>query len=230
MADTKSSAKVSPSSSATPPGAATGGPSLGQRALAFFRPAPAGAGTARRPQSSTSRFIMGSVIFIFVAEVITYGLDYANLQFKLNLQQPILGPSASWFTPFFVANVVVILGLWILLNRLGFFPRDMWNSRRNVNSTRGAASGGASNSASGSNGKNANAIPGIGKARTRAERRYTATVSAAQAASAKNGKQRAVAQTATRGASAEADLGAENDDAYDRARAAQRQRKRRALR
>jgi len=193
----------------------------------FFRPAPGGAGAPRKPQSSTSRFIMGSVIFIFVAEIITYGLDFANTQFKLHLQQPLAGPSATWLTPFFVINVVVILGLWILLNRMGFFPRDMWNASRSANAARGRAANGTGSAGNAANAKNGSQIPGIGKARTRAERRHAAMVSAASTANAKNSKQRVAA---TRGASDDTTFSAEHDDAYDRARAAQRQRKRRALR
>ena len=89
MAETKSSEKTSAAGTAP---AQTPGPSLGQRLGGFFRAPATGARTGlRRQTSSTMRFIVGSVTFILVAELLTYLIDYANLQFKLNLQQPIIG-------------------------------------------------------------------------------------------------------------------------------------------
>lgn len=233
MADTKSSAKT-PLTGATP--SAATGPSLGQRVLGFFIPPPSagGGGTGfRRRTSSTTRFIVGSITFILVAELLTYLIDFANLQFKLNLQQPIVpGNGATWLTWFFVINVVIILGLWILLNKLGFFPRDMW-APRNGTTARGASSNG-SNGNGGANGgkKSADQIPGIGSTRTRAERRYTASVAAAEAAAkaakASKGKGRtATVETRTTNSAA---FSSEHDEAYDRAKAAQRTRTRRARR
>ena len=222
MADTKLSG--SPPTRSAPPTKSAASPSLGQRVAGLFRPpASRGAPGERKPMSSTMRFIIGSVTFVFLAEALTYGIEYVNIQFKLNLNQPILGASASWLSWFFVINVVIILGLWITLNRMGFFPRDMWAPRNGTTTTArgssrgGGASGGGSKSA-------ANAIPGIGKARTRAERRFTATAKATTT----NGKGRSA--TANTSAADDASLSAEHDDAYDRVKAAQRLRKRRALR
>lgn len=220
MADTNSSTKTPTTGTSGP-----AGPSLGQRVAGFFRAG--GAAGQQRGMSSTTRFIIGSVTFVLVAELLTYLIDFANIQLKLNLNQPIMGASASWFTWFFVINVVLILGLWILLNRLGFFPRDMWAPRNGT--TRSVGSGGKSGSAG--NGKAANEIPGIGKQRTRAERRRIAEAAAAQAAAAAKGKgdkNRPVATT--RATTSEAALSSEHDEAYERVRAAQRTRKRRALR
>ncbi|HET9110771.1 MAG TPA: hypothetical protein VFN78_08100 [Ktedonobacterales bacterium] len=223
MAETKSSEKTPATGSAR---AQTAGPTLGQRLGSFFRPAPGERTGLRRQTSSTTRFIVGSVTFILVAELLTYVIDYANIQFKLNLNQPIIGSSASWLTWFFLINVVLILGLWILLNKMGFFPRDMWAPRNGTSTARGATSQGGSNGAK----KNANQIPGIGKARTRAERRYAAEAAAAAAAAkATKGKGRAANET-TRQVAAEVALGSEHDVSYERAKAAQRLRMRRARR
>lgn len=219
MADTNSSTKT-PTTGASGPA----GPSLGERVAGFFR---AGGATGQRRQtSSTTRFIIGSVTFVLVAELLTYLIDFANIQLKLNLNQPILGPSASWFTWFFVINVVLILGLWILLNRMGFFPRDMW-APRNGTTTRSVSSGKGGSTTS----KAVSEIPGIGKQRTRAERRRIAEAAAAQAAAAAKGKgdKRSPAAT-TRATTSEVALSTEHDEAYERVRAAQRTRKRRALR
>lgn len=216
MADTNSSAK-------TPQQGAS--PSLSQRVAGFFRaPGRQGAPGQPRRTSSTSRFIVGSITFVLVAELLTYLIDIANIKFKLNLNQPIIGSSASWLTWFFLINVALILGLWIALNKMGFFPRDMWANSRASNARGSTTSG---NGASNGNNKNANQIPGIGKARTRAERRYTATANAMQAA---NAKKRTAATPDTRATATTADSYGDHDEAYERAKAAQRLRKRRALR
>ncbi len=231
MADTKSSANVPASG-----GSGGAAPSLGERVAGFFR-APAGGGVMKRKTSSTSRFIVGSITFILVAELLTYAIDYANIKFSLNLNQPILpGNTATWFSWFFLINVVIILGLWILLNKMGFFPRDMW--ARTTNSTaRGGSSSSSGSSNRNSSKDNANQIPGIGGTRTRAERRHaTAVAEAAAAAKSKKKGNGATAATTTtkpakRGAVIEeVKVGSEHDAAYDRAKAAQRQRMRRARR
>lgn len=221
MADTKMSAK-SPTDGAAPQAAGASGPTLGQRVAGFFR-AP-GSGGERKPLSTTTRFIIGSVTFVFLAEALTYLIQYANLKFKLNLNQPILGASATWFSWFFIINVVIILGLWITLNRMGFFPRDMWGPRNGTTTARGASTSGKSGG-SGSASKSANMIPGIGKARTRAERRYTTT---AKTTAVSNAKGRSTATT--KQAAVDAPFSTEHDDVYDRVKAAQRTRKRRSLR
>ncbi|HZC04021.1 MAG TPA: hypothetical protein VE338_00115 [Ktedonobacterales bacterium] len=228
MAETKSSAK-NPSTGATP--AQTPGPSLGQRIAGVFRAPISGSssqGTGfRRKTSSTTRFIVGSVTFILVAELLTYLIDYANIQFKLNLNQPIIGASASWLTWFFLINVVLILGLWILLNKMGFFPRDMWAPRNGTSAARGAASQG---NGSAGNKKSADQIPGIGKARTRAERRYAAEAAAAAAAAKTTKAKGRPASADSRASAAEIAYSSDHDEAYDRAKAAQRLRMRRARR
>ena len=219
MADPKSSAKAPPAGTApkarsTAPSPAS--PTLAQRAVGFFRASGLlgnGRGSGRQ-NSPTTRFIIGSITFVLVAEVLTYLMYYLNTLFNLHLQQPILGASATWFTWFFVVNVVLILGLWIVLNRMGFFPRSMWTASR-ANETRGSASSGSS----GGNSKNVSQIPGIGKARTRAERRHIAASSAAKATNGKGS-----------GATAETIPDTGHDETYDRVKAAQRSRKRRTIR
>lgn len=241
MADTKSSANVparTSSGGSGGSGAGSTGGSLGQRLAGFLR-GPSGGGLMGRKTSSTSRFIVGSVTFILVAELLTYLVNFADATLNLHLQQPILpGNSATWFSWFFVINVVIILGLWIGLNKLGFFPRDMWAPRNGT--TNSTARGGASNTSGGKNGSknDANQIPGIGATRTRAERRYAAAAAeaAAAAAAAKSKKKGAGATSAApttakaskRAVIEDVNADSEHDAAYDRAKAAQRQRQRRA--
>ncbi|HEU5346897.1 MAG TPA: hypothetical protein VFU60_21295 [Ktedonobacterales bacterium] len=245
MADTKSSAN-SPArgasggsgGSAGSGGGSTGG-SLGQRLAGFLR-GPSGGGLMGRKTSSTSRFIVGSITFILVAELLTYLVNFADVSLNLHLQQPILasaGSNWSWLSWFFLINVVIILGLWIGLNKMGFFPRDMWASRNGTtNSTaRGASSNG--NGAKNGSQNNVNQIPGIGATRTRAERRYAAAAAEAAAEAAAKSKKKgngATAATPTTRTSKRAavieDVGTQHDAAYERARTAQRQRQRRARR
>lgn len=197
----------------------------GQPLLGLFRRRNGQAGSL----SGTSRFILGSVIFIFTAELLTYGLDYLNLQYKLGLMQPI-AKGAGWLTWFLILNVVIILGVWLLLRRVGLLPTDMFNAQRNAAARNAQPSGRGAPASNGSK-QPAAQIPGIGKARTRAERRYAANVAAAEAAAAAakaKGKRASIA--AKPAMTAQDDTSEEHDEAYDRAKAAQRMRKRRALR
>jgi hypothetical protein len=195
-----------------------------------------------RKTSSTSRFIVGSITFILVAELLTYLVNFADVSLNLHLQQPILasaGSNWSWLSWFFLINVVIILGLWIGLNKMGFFPRDMWASRNGTTSStaRGASSNG--NGAKNGSQNNANQIPGIGATRTRAERRYAAAAAeAATAAAAAKSKKKGNGATAATPTTTKTSkraaviedvaVGSQHDAAYERARSAQRQRQRRA--
>ncbi len=217
MADTKSSAPT--------PSTGASGPSLGQRITGFFRPSASGA--PRKEPSSTSRFIVGSITFILIAELLTFLMQLANVNLKLHLEQPILGPQVSWLSWFLIINVLVIVAVWVVLQRLGIIPRDVFASRASGTTTRNSASAGKSSGGA----ANGNQIPGIGKGRTRAERRHTATVKTTQVTSGKNGKgaKTTTAATTTRATTPEVSSTA-HDEVYDRVRAAQRLRKRRATR
>lgn len=91
-----------------------------------MRPRPPHAGW-----SPTRRYIIGAVSFIITAELLTFLMQIANVNLKLHLEQPIFGPQLSWLSWFFVINVLVIVAVWVVLKRLGFFPRmpsDAWRS------------------------------------------------------------------------------------------------------
>lgn len=209
MADTNSSAPT-PSNGAS-------GPTLGQRIAGFFRPSASGA--PRKEPSSTSRLLTGTVVFILIAEVLLYLIQLADIKLNLHLNQPIFGPQAGWLTWLQVIILLVIVAVWVVLRRMGILPRDMFSARAST-TTRSSAKAGKSSGG----GSNANQIPGIGKVRTRAERRHTTAVKATTAANGKNGK-----NAASSGATQET-FSAEHDEVYDRVRAAQRLRKRRAAR
>lgn len=106
----------------TDPGAST--PSAGSPDLT----AP-DTGAGRKRQSSTSRFIIGCVLLVIGAELLTFGWQYVNVQFKLHLDQPVVGSQMAWLTWFFLINATSIVGLWTALNMFGFFPRDSWAPR-----------------------------------------------------------------------------------------------------
>ncbi|HEX8981329.1 MAG TPA: hypothetical protein VF792_01045 [Ktedonobacterales bacterium] len=218
MADTNTSSNA-PTNGAAPSKAG------GQTLLGLFRRRNGRAGAL----SGTSRFILGSVIFIFTAELLTYGLDYLNIQYKLGLMQPI-AKGAGWLTWFLILNVVIILGVWLLLRRVGLLPTDMFNVQRNAAARNAQTTGRSATSSNGSK-QPAAQIPGIGKARTRAERRYAANVAAAEAeAAAAKAKSKRATTTAQPAATTQVVENDEHDEAYDRVKAAQRMRKRRALR
>jgi hypothetical protein len=76
------------------------------------------------------RFIVGSVIFVVGAELSTYLLEYANIRFQLHLSQPLMGSQMDWLSGFWVLNIGMLLALWFILRRLGFFPSMARGTRR----------------------------------------------------------------------------------------------------
>ena len=106
--------------------------------MGFFRPSAPGA--PRKEPSSTSRFVVGSITFILIAELLTFLMQIANVNLKLHLEQPILGPQVSWLSWFLIINVLVIVAVWVVLQRLGVIPRDVFASRASGGSgaTRGS--------------------------------------------------------------------------------------------
>lgn len=84
----------------------------------------------RAEWSITLRQITSVVIFIVGAGLFSFLLLYANLRYKLNLTHPLFGAQLgglSWFT---AINFCVLLAFWIILKRLGVFPRMPGNTRR----------------------------------------------------------------------------------------------------
>lgn len=87
------------------------------------------AGARRSRQSSTSRFIVGCVLFVVGAELLTFGWQYINIRFQLHFDQPAISSQVGWLTWYFLINATSIVALWIGLQLLGFFPRDTWAPR-----------------------------------------------------------------------------------------------------
>ncbi|HEX9035824.1 MAG TPA: hypothetical protein VF808_02425 [Ktedonobacterales bacterium] len=169
----------------------------------------------RSGRSRVTKLIMGTLIFVLVGQLFLTGLTILDSVYKLGLQQPIF-KGANWLTWYIAIYVVVLLGLWFLLNYLGFFPRP-----------EPAPPAGSRLSSSSSGGKKAAQIPGIGGPRVRqrvaapppapANSRKGAPIAAAKATKSPSEQGNAVATRA-------------NDDAYERVKATQRQKRRREMR
>ena len=84
----------------------------------------------RAEWSITLRQIIGAVIFIVGAELFTFLVIYVNIRFKLGLTRPILGSGLDWLSWFTVINFCALLAFWVILKRLGFFPRMPSGARR----------------------------------------------------------------------------------------------------
>jgi cytoskeletal protein RodZ len=138
-----------------------------------------------------------------------YALDSA---LKLGLQQPVF-KGVTWITPFFVIYFVLLVGLWFGLNKFGFFPRP-----EPLPSTR--SSGGSSSSK-----KGVTQIPGIGGPRPR---RADVTPPTANGKKSAATPAKATAKPSATSSTQASSSGA-YDDAYERVKAAQRQKRRREL-
>lgn len=81
---------------------------------------------SRRRLPDGLRLIIGGVTFLVVAEVFTYALLLANAQFGWNLGRPIFGPQSAPINWFAIINLVMLVALWLILQRLGLLPRGGW--------------------------------------------------------------------------------------------------------
>jgi len=197
------------------------------------------------------KFFQGSLIFVGGSYIIILGLTYLSLNYPaLGLNSYIQPPKANvlilsgltWENLIFF---VVIIGLWLLVQRLGLMPRPepmTPNSARGASGTAGA-SGGSKSSA-----KGADSLPGIGEHRTRAERRRLAAIAAekeAQKAAARAKTKGGAKATATPAAgptkvgankaaastvATPVGVASDHDEVYERVKADQRLRRRRDAR
>jgi hypothetical protein len=220
MADPKTG-KGAPSRSPQPTGSSSNGgasSSWGSRIFDAIRPS---FGKNAQGQSSGSRItkvIMGTLIFVFVGQLLVTGMTILDSVYHLGLQQPVF-PGANWLTWLFLIYAVLLIGLWLLLNRFGFFPRP-----EPINANRTASS-------SSRDKKAVSQIPGIGGPRAR-QRRVEAAAPAAngrKGASSASSASKAVAKPSAT-TTAQASSSGDYDEAYERVKAAQRLKRRRELR
>ncbi len=214
-------------------------------------------GALGTPPGYWRKFFQGSLIFVGGSYIIILALTYVSLHFPaLGLNATIQPPKAnvlvlsglSWENLIFL---IVIIGLWLLVQKLGLMPRPEPMAQNSARGSSGASSAGGAKS--GTNKKAADELPGIGEHRTRAERRRLANIAAEKeaqkaavraktkggekaaatptptATSAKNGKT-TTAKTPTAAVASPKALSGDHDEAYERVKADQRLRRRREAR
>lgn len=204
-------------------------PSWMTRAANIMRPN-FGRNSTGRGGSRITKLIFGTLLFVLVGQLLVTGLTILDGSLKLGLQQPVI-KGTPWLSWFFLIYFVMLIGLWFLLNYLGFFPKP------EPLPPAGSRNASSSNGANGGN-KGPAQIPGIGGPRTRAQRSAPAPTPAASAAnrggmfSSLLGRRNAAA-TATN-TSKEPDQAAAvaraYDETYERVKAAQRLKRRREMR
>ncbi len=206
------SGRSSQPSSSSSAGAAS---SWGARIANIFRPN-FGKNGSTKGGSRVTRLIFGTLIFVVVGQLLITGLAALDSALNLGLQQPVF-KGASWLTWFFLIYFVMLVGLWFALNYFGFFPRPepLPSSRTSTNASSGSKKGPVQ-------------IPGIGGPHARSRR---AEVTAPAANGRKGAADTAKAATKTSVTATEAaSVSGEYDEAYERVKAAQRQKRRRELR
>jgi hypothetical protein len=192
--------------------------SWGARIVNLFRPNFGKDGPVKGG-SRTMRLIMGTLIFVLVGQLLITGLAILDSSAKLGLQQPVF-QGVGWLTWFFLIYFLMIVGLWFLLNYLGFFPRPEPISSRN-------STGRTSSGSSSGDKKGTVQIPGIGGPRARLRRaEVTPPTTNGRKGAADTSKAAKPSAKATEAPSASGDY----DKAYERVKAAQRQKRRRELR
>ena len=80
----------------------------------------------RRRLPDGLRLIIGGVVFLIIAEGFTYGLLLASARFGWNLDRPIFSPQTGWLNWFGLINLVMLVALWLILQRVGLLPRGGW--------------------------------------------------------------------------------------------------------
>ena len=187
----------------------------------FGRNSPGRGGSSR-----ITKLIFGTLIFVLVGQLLVTGLTILDSVYKLGLQQPVF-KGAPWLSWFFLIYFVLLIGLWVLLNYLGFFPKpDPLPPAGSRNAT----------TSSGGN-KNVTHIPGIGGPRVRQRTAPTpppAPTPARKGIFGFGAKSATATAVATKPAKSSTSQGATNgrayDETYQRVKAAQRQKRRRSAR
>lgn len=171
-------------------------PAMGQSVLGMLRGprtnAPAsstngkpGATSATQGMRGTGKFVMGLIVFMLGAELLLYGLTYADSALHLGLQGTVFPvksvPQMSWLNWFQLIYFAAILVFWIVLLRFNIIPRDPFGAKAQAQARAASGRGGAT----GANGKKATPaeqIPGIGIHKPRAARRREVATATATAA------------------------------------------------
>lgn len=191
----------------------------------FFKPNFGKEGATPRRGSRTARSMMGMFAFVIVAEVLLTLISLVTGWLNLPLMQPIV-PGVSWLNWQLVIFAVLILGLWIVFNQMGWFPKP---------EPLPASARGSTSSANGK--KTVTQIPGIGGPKVRAPKPVVRAPIASAATPTKpsffsrlTGSASKTSAKAEPAATSVASVSGEYDEAYERVKAAQRLKRRRSLR
>lgn len=180
---------------------------VGQRLGFGAQPATTNAAGAQKPRSKIWQFVFGMIIFVVGSQLAAYVLFFLNAQFNLGLNNTELIPAGvpliGGMTPFLLLYLLFVILLWVVLYRFNIIPKDPFGAKA-------AAEARSRERASVSTGAH----------RTRSERRRASTATTTKASVKAQPEARRVA-TVSHGDDA-------SDEAYERMKAAQRARKRRA--
>ncbi|HEU0027036.1 MAG TPA: hypothetical protein VFQ25_07965 [Ktedonobacterales bacterium] len=218
MANPKTGQSASDRSPQPPGSSPTGGAgsSWGSRILDAIRPNFGRNAQGKGSGSRITKLIMGTLIFVLVGQLLVTGMTVLDSVYHLGLQQPVF-PGTNWLTWFFLIYAVLLIGLWLLLNYFGFFPKP-----EPASTTR-------TSSSSSRDKKAVSQIPGIGGPRAR-QRRPEAATPAANGRKGATDTGKAAAKPNAAAKTQAASSSGKYDKAYERVKAAQRQKRRRELR
>lgn len=185
----------------------------------------------RKPSSGIFKFMFGLIVFVVGSQLLAFVLFFLDGLVGRRLSTleifPPSVPLIGGMTLYLLVYFLLVVGLWYVLYKTNIIPRDPFGVKTRA-AEQARAAGGARGTA---------ATPGSGKPRTRAERRRLASETAAAEAaksSAKNATRAPAKPVAAKAAPARANGKAAqapapgHDAEYERVRAADRQRRRRA--
>lgn len=198
----------------------------GTRALNLMRPNFGKDSTGKGGASRITKLIFGTLIFVLVGQLLVTAMTLLNNAYHLGLNAPVFA-GTPWLNWFFAIYFLLLIGLWFLLNYLGFFPKP-----EPLPAGRGRGGAGGAK-------KGVTQIPGIGGPHVRAKAPEAPAPAAPARKSFFGGRSSSPAATAQAAAKADpktlaainaATTPGDYDDAYERVKAAQRLKRRRTLR
>lgn len=189
----------------------------------------------RKPSSGIFKFMFGLIVFVVGSQLLAFVLFFLDGLVGRRLSTleifPPSVPLIGGMTLYLLVYFLLVVGLWYVLYKTNIIPRDPFGVKTRA-AEQARVAGGA---------RGAAATPGSGKPRTRAERRRLAGETAATDAAKSSTKSSAKhatrapakpvpAKAAPAGANGKAAkaLAPSHDAEYERVRAADRQRRRRA--
>lgn len=166
-----------------------------------------GAAGTQKPRSRIWQFVFGMIIFVVGSQLAAYLLFFLNEQFNLGLNTIVLIPTSvplvGGMTPFLLLYLSLVILLWVLLYRFNIIPKDPFGAKAAADAR-----------------ARERATVSTSSYRTRSERRRAAATTTVKSSAKAQVEPRRLA-TVSHGDDA-------SDEAYERVKAAQRARRRRA--